>query len=151
MVLTWDEYFMAVAKLSAHRSKDPHTQVGACIVSPDNRILSIGYNGTPNGWDDKDFFWGRENKDPLKTKYPYVIHAERNAILNFRGNVTQLQGATLYVTMYPCNECAKEIIQCGIKKIIYKNIPKHPDDSFEAAKILFKKCKIKTKQSKYCE
>ena len=114
--LSWDEYFMAVAKLSAMRSKDPHTQVGACIVSNDNRILSIGYNGAPNGFNDEKFPWGREG-NPLETKYLYVVHAERNAILNYRGSRKDLENSKIYVDLFPCNECAKEIIQAGIKEV----------------------------------
>lgn len=116
--LSWDEYFMAVAQLSAKRSKDPSTQVGACIVADDKRILSIGYNGAPNGFNDKDFPWKREG-DALETKYFYVCHAEMNAILNYRGNRKELQGATIYVDLFPCNECTKLIIQSGIKHIVY--------------------------------
>ena len=112
--LSWDEYFMGVAELSAMRSKDPSTQVGACIVSADNRILSIGYNGAPNGFEDKYFPWDREGEF-LNTKYPFVCHAELNAISNFRGNKKDLEGAKLYVTLFPCNECTKLIIQNGIK------------------------------------
>ena len=115
--LSWDEYFMGLAKLSAKRSKDPSTQVGACIVSSDNRILSIGYNGAPNGFSDEDFPWDREG-EPLNTKYLYVCHAELNAILNFRGNRKDFDGAKLYVDLFPCNECAKAIIQSGIKEVI---------------------------------
>ena len=100
--LSWDEYFMAVAKLSAMRSKDPHTQVGACIVSNDNRILSIGYNGAPNGFNDEKFPWGREG-NPLETKYLYVVHAERNAILNYRGSRKDLVNSKIYVDLFPCN------------------------------------------------
>lgn len=113
--ITWDEYFMAVAKLAGMRSKDPNTQVGACIVSQDNRILSMGYNGFPRGCSDDDFPWAREG-EPLDTKYVYTVHSELNAILNYRGN---LEGAKLYVSLFPCNECAKAIIQSGIKTIIY--------------------------------
>ena len=116
--ITWDEYFMGIALLSAMRSKDENTQVGACIVSADNRILSIGYNGAPNGFEDKYFPWDREGV-PLETKYLYVCHAEMNAILNFRGNKKDLEGAKLYVDLFPCNECAKAIIQSGITKVIY--------------------------------
>jgi len=116
--LTWDEFFMGVAKLSAMRSKDPSTQVGACIVGNDNRILSIGYNGTPNGIDDKEFPWDREG-NPLETKYLYVCHAEMNAILNYRGSRKELENAKIYVDLFPCNECAKLIIQSGIKEVIY--------------------------------
>ena len=116
--LTWDEFFMGVSKLSAMRSKDPSTQVGACIVGSDNRILSIGYNGTPNGIEDKEFPWDREG-EPLETKYLYVCHAEMNAILNYRGSRKELEGAKIYVDLFPCNECAKLIIQSGIKEVIY--------------------------------
>ena len=116
--ISWDEYFMGVAILAAQRSKDPNTQVGACIVSNDNRILSIGYNGAPNGFNDDEFPWARVGKN-LETKYPYVCHAELNAILNNKGS--NLEGATIYVDLFPCNECAKAIIQCGIKEIVYKS------------------------------
>lgn len=114
--ITWDEYFMGVAALSAMRSKDPHTQVGACIVSEDNKILSMGYNGFPIGCSDDVFPWEREG-EVLDTKYLYVTHSELNAILNYRGG--SLEGAKLYVTLFPCNECAKAIIQSGIKTIVY--------------------------------
>ncbi|MCI8592087.1 MAG: dCMP deaminase family protein [Lachnospiraceae bacterium] len=114
--LTWDEYFMGVAMLSAMRSKDPNTQVGACIVSGDNKILSMGYNGFPQGCSDDEFPWRREG-DPLDNKYFYSTHSELNAILNYRGG--SLEGAKLYVTLFPCNECAKAIIQAGIITVIY--------------------------------
>ncbi|MBR5348891.1 MAG: dCMP deaminase family protein [Lachnospiraceae bacterium] len=115
--ISWDEYFMGVAMLSAMRSKDPGTQVGACIVSPANKILSVGYNGFPIGCSDDEFPWEREAEDPYDTKYQYVTHAEMNAILNFRGG--RLDDARVYVTLFPCNECTKAIIQSGIKEIIY--------------------------------
>lgn len=114
--ITWDEYFMGVAQLAAMRSKDPHTQVGSCIVSADHKILSIGYNGLPRGCDDDLFPWTNEG-DGLDTKYLYVTHSELNAILNYRGG--SLEGSTLYVSLFPCNECAKAIIQAGIKTIVY--------------------------------
>ena len=114
--ISWDEYFMGVALLSGMRSKDPNTQVGACIVSEDNKILSMGYNGFPIGCSDDDFPWNREG-DPLENKYFYTTHSELNAILNYRGG--SLEGAKLYVTLFPCNECAKAIIQAGIKTICY--------------------------------
>ena len=114
--ITWDEYFMAVAKLAGMRSKDPNTQVGACIVSEDNKILSMGYNGLPIGCSDDEFPWAREG-ETLDTKYVYTVHSELNAILNYRGG--SLEGAKLYVSLFPCNECAKAIIQSGIKTIIY--------------------------------
>ncbi len=116
--ISWDEYFMAIAKLAGMRSKDPNTQVGACIVSQDNKILSIGYNGFPVGCSDDDFPWERESDNPLDTKYYYVTHSELNAILNFRG--TTLEGSKLYVSLFPCNECAKAIIQSGIREIVYE-------------------------------
>lgn len=112
--ISWDEYFMGVAMLSAQRSKDPNTQVGACIVSPEHKILSMGYNGFPIGCSDDGFTWDREGED---NKYFYVTHSELNAILNYRGG--SLEGTTIYVTMFPCNECAKAIIQAGIKEVIY--------------------------------
>ncbi|MBR0397458.1 MAG: dCMP deaminase family protein [Eubacterium sp.] len=115
--ISWDEYFMAVAKLAGQRSKDPNSQVGSCIVSKDNKILSIGYNGLPVGCSDDDFPWAREDDDPLKTKYVYVTHSELNAILNYRGG--SLEGTKIYVSLFPCNECAKAIIQAGIKTVIY--------------------------------
>lgn len=114
--INWDEYFMGIALLSANRSKDPNTCVGACIVSEDNRILSVGYNGMPAGCSDDDFPWDREG-DLYNAKYAYVCHAEMNAILNYNGH--QLKGSRLYVTLFPCNECTKAIIQKGIKEIIY--------------------------------
>ena len=112
--ITWDEYFMGVAMLAARRSKDPNTQVGACIVSPENIIISTGYNGLPNGCSDDAYPWEREGEE---TKYPFVVHAELNAILNSGGR--KLQGAKLYVALFPCNECAKAIIQSGIREIYY--------------------------------
>lgn len=115
--ISWDEYFMGVAKLSGMRSKDPNTQVGACIVSADNKILSMGYNGFPIGCSDEEFPWERQGEDSLKTKYFYVTHSELNAILNYRGG--SLEGAKIYVSLFPCNECAKAIIQSGIREVIY--------------------------------
>lgn len=114
--ISWDEYFMGVAKLAGMRSKDPNTQVGSCIVSEDNKILSMGYNGLPKGCSDDEFPWAREGEE-LETKYMYVTHSELNAILNYRGG--SLEGAKLYVSLFPCNECAKAIIQSGIKTIVY--------------------------------
>ena len=114
--LSWDEYFMGIAIMSGMRSKDPNSQVGCCIVSPDNKILSMGYNGFPKGCSDDVFPWAREG-DPLDTKYLYVTHSELNAILNYRGG--SLEGAKLYVSLFPCNECAKAIIQAGIRTVVY--------------------------------
>ena len=112
--INWDEYFMGVAMLTACRSKDPNTQVGACIVSQDNIIMSTGYNGMPKGCSDDEFPWEREG---VETKYPYVVHAELNAILNANGR--DLRGSKLYVALFPCNECAKAIIQSGIREVVY--------------------------------
>ena len=130
--ISWNKYFMEIAKLSADRSKDPSTQVGACIINNENRIVGIGYNGFPNGIDDEKLPWGK-NGLFLENKYAYVCHAEMNAIMN----CTLLpKNCTLYVTLFPCNECAKLIIQSGIKKVIYLN-DKYPDkDSTKASKIL---------------
>lgn len=120
--LNWDEYFMGIALLSAKRSKDPSTQVGACIVDPQNRVVSIGYNGMPRGVDDDRIPWG--HGEGLDSKYLYVCHAEFNAILNTRDG-SALQGCRIYVTLFPCNECAKAIIQTGIKEIIYADDKYH--------------------------
>lgn len=114
--ISWDEYFMGVAYLSGMRSKDPSTQVGACIVSSDNKILSMGYNGFPMGCSDDAFPWDREGEE-LNTKYPFVTHSELNAILNYRGG--SLEGTKIYVSLFPCNECAKAIIQAGIGTVVY--------------------------------
>ena len=114
--ITWDQYFMGIAELSAMRSKDPNTQVGACIVSQDNKILSMGYNGFPRGCDDDEFPWNREG-ELYDSKYAYVTHSELNAILNYRGG--SLEGTKIYVTLFHCNECAKAIIQSGIAEIVY--------------------------------
>ena len=110
--ISWDEYFMGVAMLTGMRSKDPNTQVGACIVSADHKI----YNGLPTGCSDDEFPWGREGA-PLENKYLFTTHSELNAILNYRGG--SLEGSTIYVSLFPCNECAKAIIQCGIREVVY--------------------------------
>ena len=115
--ISWDEYFMGIAMLAARRSKDPNTQVGACIVSEDNIIISTGYNGMPKGCSDDEFPWDRKGENEAATKYPYVVHAELNAILNASGR--DLRGSRIYVALFPCNECAKAIIQSGIKEVIY--------------------------------
>ena len=114
--INWDEYFMGIAYLSAMRSKDPNTQVGACIVSSENKIMSMGYNGFPNGCSDEEFPWGK-SEDEINSKYLYSTHGELNAILNYRGG--SLEGSKMYVTLFPCNECAKAIIQAGIRQVVY--------------------------------
>ena len=140
--LNWDEYFMGMAKLTAGRSKDPNTQVGACIVSHDNRVLSCGYNGAPNNFPDDNFPWDREGK-PLETKYMYVCHAEANAIDNYRGNKKEFENSRIYVDLFPCNECAKRIIQSGIKEVIYLSDKYKDSDSTIASKKMFDACGVK--------
>lgn len=132
--ISWDEYFMGVSVLSGMRSKDPNTQVGACIVGSDNRILSMGYNGFPNGCSDELFPWAREG-EPLRTKYSFVTHGELNAILNYKGG--SLEGSKMYVCLFPCNECAKAIIQAGIKTVVYACDKYKESDSVIASKKMF--------------
>ena len=148
--LTWDEYFMSIAKLSSMRSKDPNTQVGACIVASDNRILSIGYNGAPNGYSDDNFPWDREGT-PLETQYLCVCHAEMNAILNYRGSRKDLEGAKIYVDLFPCNECAKLIIQSGIKEVLYICDKYADTDGVKASKNLFDTCSVKYRKLNFEE
>lgn len=138
--ISWDEYFMGVALLAAMRSKDPNTQVGACIVDGENRILSTGYNGFPSGCSDDVFPWDR-NGDYGDTKYPFVVHAELNAILNARGK--NLTDAKIYVALFPCNECAKAIIQSGIREVIYLSDKYATTDSTLASKRMLSAAGIK--------
>ncbi len=134
--LNWDEYFMGIALLSTNRSKDPHTSVGACIVSEDNKILSVGYNGMPRGCSDDEYPWDRDNSDPLNTKYLYVCHAELNAILNYTG--TDIKKAKIYTTLFPCNECTKALIQSGIREVIYLSDKYAETESVIASKRMMK-------------
>ncbi len=138
--ITWDEYFMGVALLSARRSKDPNTQVGACIVNAKNKIVGAGYNGLPAGCDDDDFPWAKTG-DFLETKYPYICHAELNAILNNIG--MDLQGCKIYTALFPCNECTKAIIQSGITEIIYLSDKYAGNDTFIASKKMLDTAGIK--------
>lgn len=138
--LKWDEYFMGIALLSAKRSKDPHTSVGACIVSQNNRILSVGYNGMPRDCSDDEYPWAREAETDLDTKYLYVCHAELNAILNYTG--TKIEGSKLYTTLFPCNECTKALIQAGIAEIIYLSDKYSDSSSVIAAKRMMKSAGI---------
>jgi dCMP deaminase len=140
--LGWDQYFMGVATLSSFRSKDPSTQVGACIVNLDKRIVGIGYNGLPKGCSDDLFPWDSEGKY-LDTKYPYVVHAEANAILNA---TTLLQNSTIYVTLFPCNECAKLIIQSGITEIVYQSDKNQHTEAFQASKKMLDAAGIKVRK-----
>lgn len=144
-VLTWDEYFMGMAHLSAKRSKDPSTQVGACIVSPEHRIVGIGYNGFPNGCSDDLFPWEREGEGN-DTKYPFVVHAELNAILNSTQN---LHGCSLYVSLFPCNECAKAIIQSGISRIVYESDKYADTDAVKASKRMLLAANVELTQLPY--
>jgi len=138
--ISWDEYFMGVALLSAKRSKDPSTQVGACIVSNKNKIVGAGYNGLPIGCDDDDFPWEKTG-DFLDTKYPYICHAELNAILNNIG--MDLKGCKIYTALFPCNECSKAIIQSGITEVIYLSDKYEGTDIFKASKIMLDKAAVK--------
>jgi len=131
--ISWDEYFMGVALLSAKRSKDPNTQVGACIVNEKNKIVGAGYNGLPIGCDDDEFPWSKQG-DFLETKYPYVCHAELNAILNNIG--MDLKGCKIYTALFPCNECTKAIIQAGIKEVVYLSDKYDGSDPSKASKLM---------------
>ncbi|XP_062933487.1 deoxycytidylate deaminase isoform X1 [Cynocephalus volans] len=133
--LEWPEYFMAVAFLSAQRSKDPNSQVGACIVNAENKIVGIGYNGMPNGCSDDLLPWRRTAENKLDTKYPYVCHAELNAIMN--KNSADVKGCSIYVALFPCNECAKLIIQAGIREVIFMSDKYHDSDEATAARLMF--------------
>lgn len=138
--ISWDEYFMGVALLSARRSKDPSTQVGACIVNNKNKIVGAGYNGLPMGCDDDEFPWEKQGGF-LDTKYPYICHAELNAILNNIG--MDLKDCKIYTALFPCNECTKAIIQSGIKEVIYLSDKYEGNDVFKASKIMLDKAAIK--------
>ena len=140
--ISWDEYFMGIALLSARRSKDPSTQVGACIVSAENRILSVGYNGMPRNCDDDEYPWDREG-GALETKYMFVCHAELNAILNYSSANGTLKGSKVYTTLFPCNECAKALVQSGVGEIIYYSDKYSTTDSTLAAKRMFRSAGIK--------
>lgn len=138
MIINWDEYFMGVALLSAYRSKDPSTQVGACIVNEDKRIVGVGYNGMPYGINDKDFPW-----DNREVKYQHVVHAELNAILN---STQSLKNCTLYVSLFPCNECAKAIVQSGIKEIVYMSDKYADQEKFIVSRKILNSAGIKLRQ-----
>ena len=145
-VLTWDQYFMSMAHLSAMRSKDPNTRVGACIVNPQKRVVGLGYNGFPMGCSDTKYSWEREG-DFLETKYPYVVHAELTAILN---SIQNLAGCTMYVSLFPCNECAKAIIQSGIKTVVYEDDKYDGSPENMASKRMFLDAGVVLIQLPYC-
>lgn len=142
--ISWDEYFMGVALLSSFRSKDPNTKVGACIVDADKKIVGVGYNGFPTGCSDEELPWSREGSF-LETKYPYVCHAELNAILNSNFN---LKGCSIYVALFPCNECAKAIIQSGIKEVVYLEDKYKDEDNVIASKKMLEMAGVKMRQLK---
>jgi len=144
--ISWEEYFMAIAQLSAKRSKDPSTQVGACIVNSKKRIIGVGYNGFPIGCSDDELPWDREG-DFLQTKYPYVCHAEMNAITN-ASNKPELADATMYTSLFPCNECAKLIVQSGIKEVVFLSDKYNSDPVFVAARRIFDMAGVKYRQLK---
>lgn len=143
--INWDEYFMGMALLSANRSKDPNTKVGACIVDPDHKVVSNGYNGMPAGIDETKISWNKG--EGLDSKYLYVCHAEFNAILNTRDG-SQLKGCTLYVTLFPCNECTKAIIQTGIKEVVYIDDKYHDVTEFKASRLMLELAGVKVRQYK---
>jgi len=151
--ISWDHYFMGVALLAAKRSKDPSRQVGACIVK-NNKILATGYNGFPNGCSDQAFYWGKDSIAEANdtefderlsyNKFWYVVHAELNAILN--SNLNDLHDSTIYVDLFPCNECAKSIIQAGIKEVVYMSDEDETKPSYKTAVIMFKAANVKMRK-----
>lgn len=145
--INWEEYFMGVAVLSSKRSKDPNTKVGACITNPSKRIVGIGYNGFPQGCHDENFPWERDGSF-LDSKYPYVVHAEANAILN---STTKLDNCSIYVSLFPCHECTKLIIQSGIKEIIYMDNKYEGTESDIAAKRMLNASGVRYRQIKKIE
>ena len=144
-VISWDEFFMRVAFAASLRSKDPNTQVGACLAGTDHRILSVGYNGTPHGLDDDEFPWGT-SEDPLTDKHNYVVHAEANAVLNYRGSLRELTGAVAYVTLFPCQECAKMLVQAGIREVVYLDDKYAGTTGNAIAKSVFERCGVSYRQ-----
>ena len=145
--LSWDEYLMGIAVLSSMRSKDPSTQVGACIVNSDKRIVSMGYNGMPRCCNDDEYPWDRNEENPLNSKYLYVCHAELNAILNSANG--SVKGCVCYTTLFPCNECAKAIIQSGISEVVYMSDKYSESDSVLASKKMFDTAGVKYRMYAY--
>jgi dCMP deaminase len=143
--ISWDDYFMGVALLSAQRSKDPNTQVGACIVNRQKKIVGVGYNGFPTGCSDELLPWNRAGSF-LKTKYPFICHAELNAILN--SILRDLNSCTIYVALFPCNECAKAIIQTGIKEVVYLSDKYKDTNAARASKIMFDQAGVTLRKMK---
>lgn len=143
--ISWDEFFMRVAVAASQRSKDPNTQVGACIASTDRRILSVGYNGTPAGVTDDAFPWDTSD-NPILDKHSYVIHAEQNAVLNYRGNLRDMRGSTVYVTLFPCQECAKTLAQVGVSEVVYLDNKYADTDGHKIARSVLEKCHVAFRQ-----
>ncbi len=141
--ISWDDYFMGVAVLSSKRSKDPSTQVGACIVDENHKIVGVGYNGFPIGCSDELLPWNRTG-DFIDTKYPFICHAELNAILN--SDRPNLKNCTIYIALFPCNECAKAIIQSGIREVVYLSDKYAETGAVKASKIMFEQTGVKTRQ-----
>ena len=144
-VITWDEFFMRVAIAAQLRSKDPNTQVGACIADTNHRILSVGYNGTPSALDDDDFPW-QATGDPLTDKHSYVVHAEANAVLNYRGSLKDLSHASVYVTLFPCHECAKILAQAGIGEVVYLSDKYEGTEDNLISKRILESCGVSVRQ-----
>jgi len=141
--LSWDEYFMGIAIFTSLRSKDPNSKVGAVIVNEQHHIVGTGYNGFVAGADETIFNWEREG-EWLKTKYPFVVHAEDNAILN--STVSDLRKCRIYSTLYPCNECAKKIAQKGISEVIFISDKYRMEDFHRASQMIFKASGVKTRK-----
>ena len=147
--ITWNEYFMTIAQVSALRSKDPNSKVGAVLVSEDNKRLSIGYNGAPRAFDDSKVPWNRDPELPyIDRKYPYMCHAEMNSVVNYGGAMKDFRGATAYVTLFPCDDCSKLLAQVGVKKVIYLHDYHHDEPIYEASRIILKECGIEYEQFK---
>ena len=144
-VITWDEFFMRVAIAAQLHGKDPIPHVGACITASDHRILSVGYNGTPSALNDDDFPWGTSD-DPLQDKHNYVVHAEANAVLNYRGSLKDLSHASVYVTLFPCHECAKILAQAGIGEVVYLDDKYDGTDGNRISKRILSSCGISYRQ-----
>ena len=144
-VITWVAFFMRLAIAAQLRSKDPNTQVGACIADTNHRILSVGYNGTPSALNDDDFPWGTSD-DPLQDKHNYVVHAEANAVLNYRGSLKDLSHASVYVTLFPCHECAKILAQAGIGEVVYLDDKYDGTDGNRISKRILSSCGISYRQ-----
>ena len=144
-VISWDEFFMSVAIAAQRRSKDPNTQVGACIANTNHRILSVGYNGTPSALND-DFFPLGTSDDPLQDKHNYVVHAEANAVLNYRGSLKDLEGSTVYVTLFPCHDCAKILAQVGVGEVVYLDNKYADTDDGRISRRILDSCGISYRQ-----